>query len=250
MSPGKPHTARTYAPIHFEDLDPHRFEDLIRELIYDFREWQSIEATGRAGSDDGFDVRAFEKVHSATASSDDDDETEGHPMDGRLWMVQGKREKTLSPADIKTILADVDESDPPYGYILAASTTFSKKSYDTFRNILREKGVMEFYIWGSAELEDMLHLPKNDRILFTFFGISLVSRRRSRATEVRSIVTIKNKLHKVLAIRSKSFPRRFCSGISTTPITRISLSMMIFVKGRGGLSERRFTTTRLAFGCT
>ena len=109
------------------------------------------------------------KCTAATASSDDDDETEGHPMDGRLWMVQGKREKTLSPADIKTILADVDESDPPYGYILAASTTFSKKSYDTFRNILREKGVMEFYIWGSAELEDMLHLPKNDRILVHIF---------------------------------------------------------------------------------
>ena len=37
-------------------LDPHRFEDLIRELIYDFRDWQSIEATGRSGGDAGFDT--------------------------------------------------------------------------------------------------------------------------------------------------------------------------------------------------
>jgi len=53
----KPKITRTYGPIHFEDLDPHRFEDLIRELIYDYKDWQSIEATGRSGSDSGFDVR-------------------------------------------------------------------------------------------------------------------------------------------------------------------------------------------------
>src|SRR5205807_1170212 len=43
-----------------------------------------------------------------------------------------------------------------------------------------------------------LHLPKNDRILFTFFGFSLISRRRSRTTEIRSAVIIKNKLFKLL----------------------------------------------------
>jgi hypothetical protein len=41
---------RTLGPIHFEDLDPRRFEDLVRELAYDFRDWQSIEATGRGGA--------------------------------------------------------------------------------------------------------------------------------------------------------------------------------------------------------
>lgn len=198
MATRKPHIARTYAPIHFDDLDPHRFEDLVRELIYDFRDWQAIEATGRAGSDDGFDIRAFEKVVRPAPPTDDEPEDEVHPMDGQRWMIQGKRQKTVGPADIEKILADVDESDPPYGYILAASATFSKKSYDLFRDILRAKGVMEFYVWGNAELEDMLHLPKNDRILFTFFGISLVSRRRSRTTEVRSVIIVKNKLYKVL----------------------------------------------------
>jgi hypothetical protein len=112
-------------------------------------------------------------------------------------------------SQIKKILADADENDPPYGYILAASAMFSKKSYDLFRDILRAKGVMEFYVWGSPELEDMLHLPKNDRILFTFFGISLVSRRRSRATEVRNAVIVKNKLHRVLGEPLGSSTRPF-----------------------------------------
>lgn len=53
MAKQKPKVTKTYGPIHFEDLDPHRFEDLVRELIYDFRDWQSIEATGRTGSDEG-----------------------------------------------------------------------------------------------------------------------------------------------------------------------------------------------------
>src|SRR5258705_1558551 len=119
-------------------------------------------------------------------------------MNGKLWMIQGKREKEIGPTKIKQILKDVHTRNPPYGYILAASANFSKDSYDLFRSELRNKGVMEFYLWGKGELEDMLHLPKNDRILFTFFGVSLVSRRRSRTTEVRSIITIKNKIMSTL----------------------------------------------------
>ncbi|NQU99393.1 MAG: restriction endonuclease [Parcubacteria group bacterium] len=196
----KPKITRTYGPIHFEDLDPHRFEDLIRELIYDYKDWQSIEATGRSGSDSGFDVRAYEKVEVVAHLENENNEEieEAHPMEGNLWMIQGKREKQIGPKKIKTILSDIDPKTPPYGYILAASTNFSKKSFDVFREELRKKEVMEFYLWGKAELEDMLHLPKNDRILFTFFGISLVSKRRIRTTEIRSAVSVKNKLFRTV----------------------------------------------------
>ncbi len=76
---------RTFAPLHFEGLDPHRFEDLVRELIYDFREWQAIEATGRSGSDAGFDVRSYER-NPATTSNDDDEPS--HPMEGNQWTIQ------------------------------------------------------------------------------------------------------------------------------------------------------------------
>ena len=75
---------------------------------------QAIEATGKAGSDDGFDIRAFEKIARAAPLTDDDGDDEAHPMDGRRWINQGKRERTIGPADIKKIPADVDENDPPY----------------------------------------------------------------------------------------------------------------------------------------
>ncbi len=195
----KPRVTRTYGPIHFEDLDPHRFEDLVRELIYDYKDWQSIEATGRGGNDDGFDIRAYEKQKVDQSQREEDGEqNELHPMLGNQWMIQGKREKVIGPKRVEEIIADVDAENPPYGYILAASANFSKDSYDTFREELRKKGVMEFHLWGRAELEDMLHFPKNDHILFTFFGISLVSRKRSRTTEIRRVVIQKNKLYKLL----------------------------------------------------
>ena len=38
---------KTINPLHFEDLDPHRFEDLVRQHIYDFKNWRSLEPTGR-----------------------------------------------------------------------------------------------------------------------------------------------------------------------------------------------------------
>lgn len=192
---------KTMGPIHFEDLDPHRFEDLIREIIYSLKTWQNIEATGRSGSDEGFDIRAWEKNEEITNRDEEDEENVGvHPMEGNLWMIQGKREKELGPTAVKKIINDgVNKKSPPYGYILAAPVNFSKKSYDIFREVLRKKGVMEFYLWGRAELEDMLHQPKNDHILFTFFGVSLVARRKSKTTEKKFPINNKNKLLRILS---------------------------------------------------
>ena len=65
---------RTINPLHFEDLEPHRFEDLARQLIYDFRNWSSIEAIGRSGSDEGIDIRATEKTPTAQPTLSDDDD--------------------------------------------------------------------------------------------------------------------------------------------------------------------------------
>jgi len=193
---------KTLGPLHFEDLEPHRFEDLMRELVYDFKDWQSIEATGRSGSDEGFDIRAYESVIVPQPKAEGEDPEEGedlpHPMGGSLWMFQCKRESEIGPSKVARIIDDgVKAEHGLYGYVLAAPVNFSKKSFDVFREELRKRGVMEFYLWGRAAIEDMLHLPKNDRVLFTFFGISLVTRRKSRRQDVSATVARKNKLIRV-----------------------------------------------------
>jgi hypothetical protein len=71
---------KTLGPLHFEDLERHRFEDLVREMVYDFNNWQSIEATGRGGSDDGFDIRAYERVSARERRSQEEDSEEGEDV--------------------------------------------------------------------------------------------------------------------------------------------------------------------------
>jgi hypothetical protein len=193
----KPHATRTYAPLQFDALNPSRFEDLVRDLLYDYRDWYKIEATGRSGADSGVDIRAFEKTD-PELDRDDDEEESPPSKEGNLWIIQCKRERELGPARIIKIIKDgVSKDQPPYGYVLAAPVNFSAKAYDVFRATLAELGVTEFQLLGRAELEDMLYLPKNDRILFAFFGMSLVSKKRSRVTEIRSVVNNKNKLYKI-----------------------------------------------------
>jgi hypothetical protein len=120
----KARTTRTLNPLPFQDLEPHRFEDLVRQLAYDFREWRSIEAIGRTGSDGGMDIRAFEKI--GLKSQDLEEEGEENeadpkgPSETRLWVIQCKREKVLGPAKVAAIVGGFfEKQERPYGYILA-----------------------------------------------------------------------------------------------------------------------------------
>lgn len=192
--------------MHFEDLEPHRFEDLIRQLIYDFRQWKSLEATGRTGSDAGIDIRAIERVGTADFINEDEvADTEPIPVrdtesQDRLWIIQCKRERQIGPTRIRSIVSSnlSGLTDKPYGYMLVAACDFSKSARDAFREEVIKHGVEEFYIWGKAEVEDQLYLPKNDHLLFAYFGISLQVRRRSLKTETRARLSLKKKLTNAL----------------------------------------------------
>ncbi len=193
---------RSIHPLPFENLDPNRFEDLIRQLAYDFRDWISLEATGRSGSDSGYDIRGLERTGSQLDRSrllEDDDAEEAEVItegEDRLWLIQCKREKEIGPTKLGRYIDAIpsEEKKKLYGVIVAASCDISKKARDTFLAKCREAGISECYIWSGAELENMLFQPKNDGILFAYFGISLILRRRSVATKLRSKLAIKRKL--------------------------------------------------------
>jgi hypothetical protein len=197
-------TTRTINPLHFEDLEPHRFEDLVRQLAYGFREWQSLEPTGRLGADEGIDIRGTESVrgeeYEAEAGPEEREEERLPPrVEERAWTIQCKREKVITPKKIRGIVeAPVPEQNPPYGLIVAAACDFSKKARDTFRGAAVGRGVQEFHLWGKADLEDMLYQAENDRLLFAYFGISLAVRKRSLRSKVRSILATKRKAAAIL----------------------------------------------------
>ncbi|MEY9124822.1 restriction endonuclease [Bradyrhizobium yuanmingense] len=196
---------RTYNPLPFTDLEPKRFEDLVRQLIYEFRPWRRLEATGRSGSDDGFDARALEIVDAVNATpAVDQDETEDEAAEpgipDRLWLIQCKRERKITPAKLKGYLTEIrlGPEEKLHGIIFAAASDFSKAARDAFYAWCRDQGLSEALIWGKGELEDQLYQPKNDNLLFAYFGISLTIRRRSQATQIRAEIATKRKLKKTV----------------------------------------------------
>jgi hypothetical protein len=194
---------RTLGPIHFEDLEPRRFEDLVRQLIYDFRVWRRLEATGRAGSDDGFDARGFEvgqPLGGEQSSDEVDSDADGNQLSDRLWLLQCKREQRITPAKLSAYLDDIvlSPDEPLHGLMLVAPCDFSKRSRDTFAERCRSLGVREWFLWGKAELEDLLFRPQNDHLLFAYFGVSLTIRNRTKHAQLRSRLAIKRKAKRVL----------------------------------------------------
>lgn len=187
--------SRTVNPLHFEDLEPHRFEDLVRQLAYDFRDWYSIEATGRLGDDEGVDIRAVERRRSADSSPRTEEE-EDLAYEEHVWMIQCKREKSVGPTKIKAVLAAAinEATIIPHGFIVAAACNFSRRTREVFRLEANRLGINEFFVWGKAELEDMLFLPKNDHLLFAYFGLSLQVRRRSEKAAFNNRLVVKRKL--------------------------------------------------------
>ncbi len=191
-------TTKTINPLHFEDLEPHRFEDLVRQLIYDFRNWRALEATGRQGSDDGFDARGWEICSDSSDTIENEDSAD--PADAvteedRVWLIQCKREKTITPKKLIGYLNSIKEEERSelYGMIFVAACNFSKKSRDDFRRWCIENGISEYNLWGKAELEDKLFQPRFDHLLFAYFGISLQIRKRASKTKLRSILATKRK---------------------------------------------------------
>src|SRR5260221_14087432 len=210
-----PSITRTLNPLPFEHLDPKRFEDLARQLVYEFRLWRRLEATGRMGSDDGFDARGWEVVGDPSAGEDEADAEEENltRQQDRLWLVQCKREKTIGPTKMRAYLEEIGEEERRglFGIIFIAACNLSKKTRDVLRNFAAENNIAEWHVWGTSELEDLLFQPKNDHLLFAYFGFSLAIRRRSIRTELRARLATKRKainvfgkgrhLHKVAVFR-------------------------------------------------
>jgi len=201
---------RTMNPLHFEDLEPHRFEDLVRQLIHGYRNWSSLEAVGRVGSDDGIDILAREAIVSRLNESDEVEEEEIQTGEvtnvERLWIIQCKRERSITPRKATRYVEEsLDQKVGVHGFILAAAADFSKKARDAFRSAVARHDISEAHLWGKAELEDMIFLPEHDHLLFAYFGISLQARRRSIRSQIAASISLKRKLAKIIPLREHSY---------------------------------------------
>ena len=92
----------------------------------------------------------------------------------------------------------LDSEENLHGIVFAAACDFSKKARDEFAERCRQMNVAEWQLWGKAELEDRLFRPENDHLLFAYFGFSVIIRRRSQRTDLRSRLVMKRKANRIL----------------------------------------------------
>lgn len=184
MAARKVTATKTTNPLHFEDLEPKRFEDLVRQLAYGFRAWRVLEPTGLLGDDEGIDILGIE-----APPADESSET-------RSWRFQCKRYRRLGPKQIREVVHEVvpDQTNAPYGLVVAAACNLTAEAILAFHEEAKKVGVQEAHFWSKAKLEDLLFQAENDHLLFAYFNISLRTKRRSELERVRHVMAVKRKL--------------------------------------------------------
>lgn len=240
----------TINPLHFEDFEPHRFEDLVRQLAYRFRNWRTLEATGRLGGDKGIDIRGIEarnnsinhnKVQNEDISTDSHKHSDETAEADREWRIQCKRQKTIGPNEIRGIVRETIEGVgyTPYGLIIAAACDVSAETMSAFHDEAISLGVTDHRLWTRSHLEDMLFQPENDNLLFAYFGISLNARRQSQSLEARLKRELtQNIISLTLARKGKLLERYiYLTSIRTTR----SLNMADIVNTKVSLSFKEAT---------
>ncbi len=173
---------KTINQLHFEDLDPIRFEELVLSMVYRMRRWLKLDHLGKKGSDDGIDIRAVEELENGKL---------------KTYYFQCKRYSKITKAQLIKIIDDFLEKnlDVPDIYNLVISCPLSKKQIDDFENYARNNGFHTISIWTSSIIECKLYAEYQD-LLFSYFGINLTEKRNRKINSIRRNITLKKRMHK------------------------------------------------------
>lgn len=172
---------RTINQIHFEDLDPIRFEEMILAIVYRWKRWETLDHLGKKGSDNGIDIRGTEIL--------DDGKR-------KTYIFQCKRYSKITKKQLTNIIDDYfnKNSEVPDAYVLAIGCPISKTNIDVFREYAIRRGIKQVIIWTSSILETMLYSDYQD-LLFAFFGMNLTEERNNKIKRIRRSVALKKKMH-------------------------------------------------------
>ncbi len=146
--------SKTTNRLHFEDLDPKRFEDLCLNLIYRMKNWKDIKHYGATGKDDGIDIFTIEQ----------NEENEIN------WVIQCKRYKSINKNQLKEIIDKIVINNISDVLLLIISCDISKENQEYFAQYSKEKGIKQTLIWTQSILEAKLYSDYND-LLYIYFDI-------------------------------------------------------------------------------
>lgn len=172
---------KTINQLHFEDLDPIRFEELILSMVYRMRRWLQLDHLGKKGSDDGIDIRAVEELENGK---------------NKTYYFQCKRYSKITKAQLHKIIDDFldKNTEMPDVYTLVISCPLSKRQIDDFENYAKNNGFTTISIWTNSIIECKLYAEYQD-LLFAYFGINLTEKRNRKINSIRRNIVLKKRMH-------------------------------------------------------
>lgn len=175
--------SKTINQIHFEDISASRFEDMCLQVVYRMRNWQSIRHYGRKGKDGGVDI--YTEL----------------TQDGvkERWIIQCKRHKSVKKNELLKIIDDFIAKNKaetfPEKYVLIISCDIPRTLHEAFISYAKTKGLVDVEIITSSVLETILY-SKHPDLLYTFFGIDLLSRRSATVARLKRRLRMKKEVEK------------------------------------------------------
>ena len=168
---------KTMGKLHFDDLDPGRFEHLCLSLLYTYRRWDEINHLGESGSDDGIDIFATDTLENGKS---------------RKWVIQCKRYNKFYVKDSKAVVDKLlsKNSFIPDTILIVVSCNVSKKTIETYKTYANIKGIKNPLIMTSSEMEAELYNKRHD-LLFAYFGIDLNLVRNKRIETIKRRISMK-----------------------------------------------------------
>lgn len=184
--------ARTTTRLHFDDLDPRRFEDLCLALLYPLNPWEDIRHYGRGGTDGGVDVLAVERLADARE---------------RTWVVQCRRYRRATKATLEKAVRDALTKmvSPPDVLLVVVSCDVSRSAHEAYVRYAASRGIGTPMLWTQSLVEAKLYAERRD-LLFAFFGLSEALDSRSRERTVVRNVALKRRMRTALLRSSRGTP--------------------------------------------
>jgi hypothetical protein len=170
----------TIGKLHFDDLDPLRYEDLSLAMVYRLRRWNIIHHFGRKGNDDGIDVYAEEELENGA---------------GKTWFIQCKRYICIKKRDLKDAIDKVITKNDitPDVFLLVAACDITKANIEYFKKYASEQGIKNPQLWTASIIETKLYSEYHD-LLFAFFGVNLSTTRNNRIETIKRNIKMKHRM--------------------------------------------------------
>jgi hypothetical protein len=204
---------RTINRIHFNDLDPIRFEELVLSMVYRSQRWIKINHFGEKGSDSGIDIEAVEELENGKF---------------RKFIYQCKRYDSINWSKLSAIGIDFFKKNGkiPDVYILVISCPVSKMNIEKFEEFMNKKGISSVSVWTRSLLETKLYSEFHD-LLFVYFGIDLSQDRKNKIEMVKRNIYLKERMRRDFIKQSVKMDTQLFFERQKNPSLRFNYSEVI-----------------------